>query len=82
MKKKKKVRRIKGVIVLIFFAEASPPKHSNKGARVEPIRASVDSEPGDEDKDGRGQAGGYNPADYEGLDVSSEVKDLFKYITR
>lgn len=26
--------------------------------------------------------GAYNPADYDTLDVSSEVKELFKYITR
>jgi len=41
----------------------------------------VDSEAGDED-DEKKTAGQYDPANYANLNVTSEVKDLFKYITR
>lgn len=37
----------------------------------------------DDDKDaGVVIPGAYNPADYANLDVTSEIKELFKYITR
>lgn len=37
----------------------------------------------DDDKDtGVAIPGAYNPADYASLDVTSEIKELFKYITR
>ena len=35
-----------------------------------------------EEEDEDNVPGGYNPADYNNLNVTSEEKDLFKYITR
>lgn len=49
--------------------------------KFEPIRASADSEAGDDD-DEKKTVGQYDPANYANLNVSSEVKDLFKYISR
>ncbi|XP_077971128.1 intraflagellar transport protein 46 homolog [Styela clava] len=40
-----------------------------------------DSSSGDEEN-GTALEGAYDPADYEGLNVSVEIKDLFQYITR
>lgn len=36
----------------------------------------------DDDNQGRGLEGAYDPAEYENLPVSSEIKELFQYITR
>ncbi|XP_071841559.1 intraflagellar transport protein 46 homolog isoform X2 [Apostichopus japonicus] len=36
----------------------------------------------DDDNQGRGVEGAYDPAEYENLPVSSEIKELFQYITR
>merc|ERR1719192_1492809 len=42
------------------------------------------SEDDDEEEDGRNMAleGAYDPAEYENLPVSSDIKELFQYITR
>ncbi len=36
----------------------------------------------DDDQDSDRVVGGYNPSDYNNLNVDQEVRDLFKYITR
>lgn len=41
-----------------------------------------DSSSDDDDEDGAALEGAYDPADYEGLNVSQEIKELFQYITR
>lgn len=46
------------------------------------MRGSADSDANDEDADDKRTAGQYDPSAYANLDVSAEVKDLFKYITR
>lgn len=43
------------------------------------MRGSTES---DEDGEDKRTAGQYDPAVYANLDVSAEVRDLFKYITR
>lgn len=40
------------------------------------------SDDDDDDDNGTALEGAYDPADYEGLNVSQEIKELFQYITR
>ena len=68
-------------ITLFLAAEATPPQKQAHKPKFEPIRASVNNDT-DEDKDEKQGAGGYDPSEFDNLDVSSEVRDLFKYITR
>ena len=46
------------------------------------MRGSADSDANDEDGEDKRTAGQYDPSAYANLDVSAEVRDLFKYITR
>ena len=65
----------------------APPKQASPKA----ADASMEEEDEEEDEDGGEDAGeesydniegAYNPADYEALNVSAEVRDLFQYIDR
>ena len=61
--------------------KAIPKKAAPMASR--PAVKKDDDDDDDEDKDtGVAIPGAYNPADYANLDVTSEIKELFKYITR
>lgn len=64
--------------------DPTPPQQKpNAKAKFEPlVRGSADSDANDEDGEDKRTAGQYDPSIYANLDVSAEVKDLFKYITR
>jgi len=62
----------------------SPPQQKpNAKAKFEPlVRGSADSDANDDDGEDKRTAGQYDPSNFAHLDVSAEVRDLFKYITR
>lgn len=64
-------------------ADTQPEGRSGASTLSGDSSGDSDTSSGDDDEDnGTALEGAYDPADYEGLNVSVEIKDLFQYITR
>ena len=59
-----------------------PTKISAQGKQPALPKKSDSDDDEDEDKDTIKVPGAYNPADYNHLNITPEIEDLFRYITR